>query len=110
MTTVHVVEHPHAGLTRMLTVKSTGVLLQGAFPCDRHSQHQRIQRWVIETFPDQPASCEHDAGRVTGQRVKGCQLDGARLSAESSVQHEQRLHRKRLGATSSIFARAWGMM
>ncbi|EDT37587.1 hypothetical protein BamMEX5DRAFT_6633 [Burkholderia ambifaria MEX-5] len=93
MPAVHVIEHPHAGFARMLAVKPAGVLLQGAFPRDRHSQYQRIQRRVVETFPDQPASREHDTGRVTGQRIKGYQLGGARLSAEPSVQHEQRLHR-----------------
>ncbi|AOJ04614.1 hypothetical protein WS70_22705 [Burkholderia mayonis] len=57
------------------------------------ASYQRVQRRVVEAFPDQAAGCEHDGGRVPVQRVKGCQLGGARLSAEPSVQHKQRLHR-----------------
>ncbi|VVE54364.1 hypothetical protein PSP20601_04901 [Pandoraea sputorum] len=51
MPTVNVIENPYASLTRMLSVKSAGVLLQDAFPCERHRQHHRIQRPMVKTFP-----------------------------------------------------------
>jgi hypothetical protein len=50
----------------MLAVQPASILLQSTFPRHRHRQHQGIQRWMVESLPDQLAGREQYARRFRG--------------------------------------------
>jgi len=48
-------------LVGVFPVQASGVLLQASFPGDRHSQHQGVERRMVEAFADQAAGGEQDS-------------------------------------------------
>lgn len=70
-------------------MQSPGVLLQHAFPRDRHRQNQRIQRWMVKAFPDQLSRRQKDARGIRRQRIELGDLSAALLSRHSAVQDDR---------------------
>lgn len=50
MTGIDEVHDLYMRLAAVLAMESTGVLLQGALPRDRHRQHQRVERRMFESL------------------------------------------------------------
>ena len=59
MASIDEIDDSHVSLGRMLTVQAASVLLQRTLPRHGHCQHQRVERGVIESLPDQLAGRLH---------------------------------------------------
>jgi hypothetical protein len=53
MAGVHEVDDPNVSLTDVLPLQAASVLLQRSLPRNGHSQHKRIERWMVEAFANQ---------------------------------------------------------
>jgi hypothetical protein len=60
VTGVDDVDYPHVVLGRMFAMQAPCVLGEGSLPRNRHGQHQRIQRRVIEAFADELPGSQQD--------------------------------------------------
>ncbi|CRI63426.1 hypothetical protein THIOKS11320075 [Thiocapsa sp. KS1] len=83
------IEDPHVGLGGMLAMQSAGVLLQQAFPRDRHRQDQRIQWRMVKAFADQLSRCQKDARVIRWQRIELCDPIATLLSRHSAMQDDR---------------------
>ena len=63
------IDDPNVGLSSVLSMQATGILLQCAFPRHRHGQYQCIQWGMIEAFPDESPCREQDPRRVRWQFI-----------------------------------------
>ena len=70
VTSIDVVVDQHFRLAGVFAMQAASILLQGALPRNRHGQHQRIERWVIETFADQPTGSKQYAWGIPRQGFK----------------------------------------
>jgi hypothetical protein len=69
---VHEVDDSNIGFAGVFAVQAAGVLLQRAFPRNRHGQHQGVQWRVIKTFANQLAGGQQDARRLRRQQIELC--------------------------------------
>ena len=70
MTRVDNINDTHVRFGGMLTVQASRILLQRTFPGDRHRQHQRVERRMIEAFADQLAGGQQHARCIRWQCIK----------------------------------------
>ena len=64
------VADPDMRLVDGIAVQASGILLQRAFPGDRHRQYECVQWRMIESLADQPASREQYARLVCRKGVE----------------------------------------
>jgi hypothetical protein len=73
-------------------VQAACVLLQRAFPGNRHRQYQGVQRRMIETFADELPDGQQDEGCLGRQRVEFRNERSPLLPRHPAVQDEWRRH------------------
>lgn len=76
MAGVHEIDDAHVGLRSMFAVQSTCVLLQCAFPRNRHCQNQSVERGMVESFTDQFAGRKQYAWGIGCQCIEFCDQGG----------------------------------
>ena len=64
------IDDPNVRLGGVLSMQAAGVLLQCAFPGDRHGQDQCIERGMVESFPDELPGRNQDPRRITTESLK----------------------------------------
>jgi len=88
MADIDEIDYSNIALVDLLAVQSSGVLLEGALPGNRHGQYRGVERRMIETFPDQLACGKQDTGSVGRQSLKIVYQLRAMFFGHSSVQRE----------------------
>ena len=61
VTGIDEIDDAYISLGGVLAVKSARVLLQGAFPRNRHCQHQSVERRMVESFTNQFSGRQQNA-------------------------------------------------
>jgi proteic killer suppression protein len=97
------VDDAHARLVGMLPVQAAGVLLKGALPGNRHGQHERVERRMVEAFADQLAGGkQHTRGaRRAGERPTRSPTHFV-VQAFDSIRRKSEMKLDRLDAATKI--------
>jgi hypothetical protein len=94
---INEVNDPHVRLVGVLAMQATGVLLQRAFPRNRHRQHQCVERRMVEPFANQFARGQQDPRYIWCKPFERRQVSRTLLLRRSALQRDQVLNMRTQG-------------